>query len=142
MKLKAVAAGILAAVALTACGGAANPAGSQSPAGDAPKAIKVGIATIVSHPALDAAQAGFIEALKEAGYEEGKNVTFDKQNAQGDQSTLTNIANTFASSDYDAFFAIATPTAQALANVISDKPVVFAAVTDPVAAELVSSGEP
>lgn len=149
MKFKALTLGLAGVLAVSACGGAspsddasatAAP-GSASQTGAAAEPIKVGIATIVSHPALDAAQQGFIDALAEAGYVAGENVTFDLQNAQGDQSTLTNIANTFASSDYDGFLAIATPTAQALANVITDRPVVFAAVTDPVAAGLVSSWE-
>ena len=145
MKLKATALGLFAAVALTACGG--SPAtSSTSPSANttasapaADKSYKVGIATIVAHPALDAVAEGFKEGMKEAGFEEGKNLTIDFQNAQGDQSTLTNIANTFASSDNDAYLAIATPTAQSLANAIDDKPVVFAAVTDPVAAELVTA---
>ncbi|HMT86752.1 MAG TPA: ABC transporter substrate-binding protein [Arachnia sp.] len=94
-----------------------------------------------SHPALDAAYEGFLEGLAEAGYVEGENLTVDLQNANGDQQTLTNIANNFASSDADLFYAIATPTAQALANVITDRPIVFAAVTDPVAAGLVASWE-
>ncbi len=133
MKLKAVAAlGILAALALTACGGTEA---TSSPSADAPKqAYKIGIAQIVAHPALDAVATGFKDAFAEAGYD----VTFDEQNAQGDQSTLTNIASTFASSDNDGFLAIATPTAQSLANAITDKPIVFAAVTDPVAAGLVA----
>lgn len=138
MKLKAAALGLLAAVALTACGGgtpAATPTGDDAPSGDA--SYSIGIATIMSHPALDAVAEGFTEALKEAGYEEGKNLTIDLQNAQGEQATLTNIASTFATSDKDAFLAIATPTAQSLAAVITDKPIVFAAVTDPVAAGLV-----
>ncbi|MBB1512482.1 MULTISPECIES: ABC transporter substrate-binding protein [unclassified Tessaracoccus] len=150
MKLKALAIGAASALALTACGGTTSPATSpaestvaaSSSAAEsqaAPESISVGIATIVSHPALDAAQQGFIDALAEAGYVEGENAEFDLQNAQGDQSTLTNIANTFASSDYDGFLAIATPTAQSLANVITDRPIVFAAVTDPVEAGLVSS---
>ncbi|HSO68834.1 MAG TPA: ABC transporter substrate-binding protein [Arachnia sp.] len=148
MKLKALAIGAASALALTACGGATSPAESTVAASSsaaesqaAPESISVGIATIVSHPALDAAQQGFIDALAEAGYVEGENAEFDLQNAQGDQSTLTNIANTFASSDYDGFLAIATPTAQSLANVITDRPIVFAAVTDPVAAGLVASWE-
>jgi len=151
MKLKALAIGAVGALALTACGGAtpaapsasgdATAASSSAAGSAAPESIKVGVATIVSHPALDAAQQGFIDALAEAGYVEGENAEFDLQNAQGDQSTLTNIANTFASSDYDGFLAIATPTAQSLANVITDRPIVFAAVTDPVEAGLVSSWE-
>lgn len=148
MKLKALLIGAATALALTACAGTTGPGESTptaaSPTAEgqaAPESISVGIATIVSHPALDAAQQGFIDALAEAGYVEGENVEFDLQNAQGDQSTLTNIANTFASSDHDGFLAIATPTAQSLANVITDRPIVFAAVTDPVAAGLVASWE-
>lgn len=101
--------------------------------------IKVGVVTLMNHPALDAAQQGFIDGLKEAGYTEGENLELDLQNAQGDQSTLTSIANSFASADYDLFYAIATPSAQSLAQVITDKPIVFAAVTDPQSAGLVDS---
>ncbi len=135
MKLKAAALGILAATLLSACGGTTP---TSTPSADAPasegakKAVKIGIAQIVTHPALDAVAAGFKEALNEAGYE----VTYAEENAQGDQATLSSIASTFASSDNDGYLAIATPTAQALANAITDKPIVFAAVTDPVAAGL------
>ena len=151
MKLKALALGAVSALALTACGGttpSSTPSGDASASSSAvessqaaPESITVGIVNFVSHPALDAAQQGFIDALAEAGYVEGENVTFEVQNPQTDQATLTNIANTFAASDYDGFLAIATPAAQALANVITDRPIVFAAVTDPVAAGLVSSWE-
>ncbi|GAA4904602.1 ABC transporter substrate-binding protein [Tessaracoccus lubricantis] len=139
MKLKVAALGTIAALALTACGSTTEgtPEGEGAPA----ESYKVGIATIVSHPALDAVAEGFTEAMAEAGYTEGENLEIDLQNAQGDQSTLTNIANTFASSDYDGFLAIATPTAQALANVIADRPIVFGAVTDPVAAGLMQDWE-
>ncbi|MFT3889188.1 MAG: ABC transporter substrate-binding protein [Arachnia sp.] len=149
MKLKATILGAaLTALALTACGGEAatpaQPGGTNSPAapatgGGAPKAVKIGAITFVTHDALDAAYAGFVEGMKEAGYEEGKNLTIDSQNPQADQGTLSSIVGTFASSDYDAFYAIATPPAQALAAAITDRPIVFAAVTDPVAAGLTAS---
>ena len=146
MKLKVAALGAIAALTLSACSGAAEPTSSPStssgggttPASSpAAESYTIGIAQIVTHPALDAVAEGFKEAFAEAGIE----VTFDEQNAQGDQATLTNIVNTFASSDADGFLAIATPTAQSLATVITDRPVVFAAVTDPVAAGLVASWE-
>ena len=146
MNLKVAALGAIAALTLSACSGAAEPTSSPStssgggttPASSpAAESYTIGIAQIMTHPALDAVAEGFKEAFAEAGIE----VTFDEQNAQGDQATLTNIANTFASSDADGFLAIATPTAQSLATVITDRPVVFAAVTDPVAAGLVASWE-
>lgn len=118
-----------ASLLLTACGGDSTETRDE---------ISIGIVNLVSHPALDAAQQGFIDGLADAGYVEGENLTLDIQNASGDQSTLSNIANTFASADYDLYYAIATPSAQSLAAVITDKPVVFAAVTDPVSAELMA----
>lgn len=143
-----------AAMLLSACGGDATspepggetppetPGGeAPEPGGEGPAEVSIGIVNYVSHPALDAAQEGFIEGLAEAGYVEGENLVLDIQNASGDQSTLANIANTFAAAEYDLYYAIATPPAQSLAQVIPDTPIVFAAVTDPVAAELVDSWE-
>lgn len=109
--------------------------------GDRPAAVKIGAVTIVSHPSLDLIYEGVKEGLADAGYTEGENLEIRLENPQGDQSTLTNIANTFANGDEDLYVAIATPPAQALAQVITDKPIVFASVTDPVAAGLVDSME-
>ena len=64
---------------------------------------------------------------------------FDEQNAQGDQATATSIAAKFAEADHDLILAIATPSAQAIAQSIVDTPVLFTSVTDPVSAQLVDS---
>ena len=103
------------------------------------KDISVGAVTIVSHPSLDLLYEGVKASLADAGYVEGENLEMSLENPQGDQATLASIANTFAASDKDYFLAIATPPAQALAQVITDRPIVFASVTDPVAAGLVDS---
>ena len=105
------------------------------------QAVKVGIIQLVEHPALDAARDGFIAGLAEAGYVEGDNLTLDVQNAQGDQSNCQTIAGQFANDDLDLILAIATPAAQAAANVITDTPILVTAVTDPAAADLVDSNE-
>ncbi|AEC02216.1 ABC transporter substrate-binding protein [Parasphaerochaeta coccoides] len=96
---------------------------------------KIGVAKLLSHPALDAAEQGMTDYL--AG--QGLNVSIDYQNANGDVATSASIAQKFKSENMDIVVGIATPTAQALANVFTTVPVVFAAVTDPVAASLVSS---
>lgn len=103
----------------------------------APTTIKVGIAQIVTHPSLDAIRTGFEDCLTGLGYQ----ASFDEQNPQGDQAALTGIANTFASGHYDLIVAITTPVAQAFAQAITDQPIIFAGVTDPVSAGLVSSFE-
>ncbi len=103
--------------------------------------IKVGVTQIVEHPALDAARQGFIDRMAELGYAAGTDIVYDIQSAQGDQGTALTIAQKFAADRVDLVLAIATPTAQAAAQVIRDIPILITAVTDPVAAELVDSIE-
>ncbi|WP_127129560.1 ABC transporter substrate-binding protein [Georgenia sp. SYP-B2076] len=125
---------------LAACG--TDTSGDSSPkAAGKEGAVEIGITQIVSHPSLDAAREGFKEALADGGYVEGEDVTYDEQNAQGDQATATSIASKFATDGKDLVLAIATPTAQAAAQAITDTPIVITAVTDPVEAGLVDSLE-
>lgn len=130
-----------AALALSGCTSGANDAGDGS--GDAAGAqkITVGISQFVQHTALDAAAEGFKQAFIDAGYVEGETVVFDEKNANAEVATATTIAQTFATDGADLVLAIATPSAQAAAQNLADVPVVFTAVTDPVAADLVASVE-
>lgn len=124
------------ALTLTACSSdSSSGTGSSDSASEG--AYKVGISQLVQHPALDSATEGFKAAFEEAGID----VEFDEQNANGEQATALTIAQTFAGADLDLALAVATPAAQALAQNIQDKPVLFTAVTDAVSAELVESNE-
>jgi putative tryptophan/tyrosine transport system substrate-binding protein len=105
------------------------------------KTIKIGITQIAEHPALDSARKGFIEALKSKGYEEGKNLKIDYENAQGDMATTQTIAQNFVSNKENLILAIATPSAQAAYNATKNIPIVITAVTDPVKAGLAKSLE-
>lgn len=141
--LTTISAGLLAsALMLTGCGngGGSETAPEETTGETAASAepLQIGITQIVEHPSLDAAREGFKRALQENGYEDAE---FDEQNAQGDQATATTIASGFASDGKDLVLAIATPTAQAAVQTITDIPVLFTAVTDPVAAGLVDSME-
>jgi putative ABC transport system substrate-binding protein len=102
----------------------------------------VAVTAIVEHPALDAARDGVRDELKAAGYEVGKNLSFEYQSAQGNTGTAAQIARKFVGAQPDAIVAIATPSAQAAVAATRDIPVIFSAVTDPVAARLVKSWEP
>ncbi|MFW6600379.1 ABC transporter substrate-binding protein [Propionibacteriaceae bacterium Y2011] len=133
LKAAVAVAAVSGPLALAACSDTGGGPGGQS--------IKVGISQFVQHPALDAATAGFKEALAAAGYTEGENLTYDEQNAQGEVPNANTIATTFATGGFDLVLAVATPSAQAAAQAITDIPVLFTAVTDPVAAGLVSSNE-
>ena len=102
----------------------------------------VAVTAIVEHPALDAVRDGVQAALKEAGYESGKNLKWQYQSAQGNTGTAAQIARKFIGDKPDAIVAIATPSAQAVVAATKSVPVVYSAVTDPVAAKLVPSMEP
>jgi putative ABC transport system substrate-binding protein len=97
---------------------------------------KIGIAQLGTHPALDAARDGFIAQMAEEGFVEGENVSYIIRNAAFDSSSYATIAQYFVSVDVDLIYSIATPMTQACASAVNgtDIPVVFAAVTDPVAA--------
>ena len=76
------------------------------------KVFKIGISQLAEHPALDSAREGFIEALKEAGYEDGKNIKIEYQNAQGDVNNAQTIARKFTDENVDMILAIATQAAR------------------------------
>ena len=102
---------------------------------------KIGVIQLVEHAALDAVYEGFVDGLKEAGLEEGKNITIDYQNAQGDQSNCQTIATKLVNDRNDLILAIATPAAQAVANTTKEIPILVTAVTDPADSKLVASNE-
>lgn len=103
--------------------------------------LKLGIIQIVEHPSLDAARQGFLDVLREHGYEEGHNLVVDYQNAQNDQANLQTIARKFVNDQVDLVLAVATPSAMTMANETTELPILFTAVTDPISAKLVQSLE-
>jgi putative ABC transport system substrate-binding protein len=102
------------------------------------KTFKIGVSVIVAHPALDADQKGFEQALKDAGID----AEYDYQNAQGDMANAQAIARKFKGDNIDLVHCIATPTSQAIVKVITKTPVVYSSVTDPVDAGLVKTMGP
>ena len=102
--------------------------------------FRIGISQFITHQSLDATREGFVDELAKQGYVDGKNIEIDLQNAQGEQRNLKTISQQLAESS-DVVLAIATPSAQSLANTTQTTPVIFSAVTDPVSAKLVESRE-
>ena len=102
--------------------------------------FRIGISQFITHQSLDATREGFVDELAKQGYVEGGNIEIDLQNAQGEQRNLKTISQKLAESS-DVVLAIATPSAQSLANTTQTTPVIFSAVTDPVSAKLVESRE-
>ena len=129
--------GVAGTLALAGCSTTSSTGSGQSDATGGTTEYVVGISQLMDHPSLTAAAEGFKAAFEDAGL----NVKFDEQNANGDQSTAASIAGSFKSSKVDLVLAIATPTAQAAAQAITDIPVLFTAVTDPIDAGLVETWE-
>ena len=125
--MRALAIGLFGAAAIAAAGTAAAQ----------PK--EVAITAIVEHPALDAVRDGIKKGLADLGYREGADIVFAYESAQGNPATAAQIARQFVGDAPDVIVAISTPSAQAVAAATKDIPVVFSAVTDPIAAQLVAS---
>ncbi len=133
-RVLAVVLGVVMTMSLAACGGSK----SEDTASDGEKTYTIGISQFAEHGSLDNCREGFLEGLKEEGIEEGKNLKVDVKNAAADQGTTKQISDGFVSDKVDLICAIATPSAQAAYNsaMNSDIPVVYTAVTDPIAAKL------
>ncbi|MDO4329903.1 MAG: ABC transporter substrate-binding protein [Lachnospiraceae bacterium] len=110
-------------------------------AADSSDSYTIGIGQFAEHGSLDNCREGFLAGLAEEGIEEGKNLTVLFENAQTDGGTASQIATSFAAKDVDLMCGIATPMAQSAYSVAmkSDIPVIFTAVTDPIAAELANA---
>lgn len=94
--------------------------------------LTIGIVQVADHPALDAAREGFIEKL------DSENISYKliDQRANGDLSLIPQFASDMKNKKADLIYTIGTPAAQGVANTIKDKPILFAAVTDPEGAGL------
>ena len=101
------------------------------------KNVKLGVLQLLSHPALDAIYQGIQDELAKEGYEVGKNLEIDFQNAQGDQSNLASMSEKLVSNKNDVIVGITTPATLSLANVTKDIPIVMGGITYPVEAGLI-----
>ncbi|TSB47009.1 ABC transporter substrate-binding protein [Alkalicoccobacillus porphyridii] len=114
--------------ALAACGNGDNSNGDEA-------TVVIGATQIVEHPSLDAAYAGFQQAIEDAGI----TAEFKFQSAQGDPNNSSTIATNFVSDGVDMIFANSTPSAISALQATQDIPIVFTSVTDPVEAGLVAA---
>lgn len=130
---KTLVCGTLAALMLISTGCSKKSASNENGS----KKVKIGIAKIVQHVALDDVERGVMDAIREAGF----NAEYDLQNANGDVNTANQIAAQFRDEKVDAAVGIATPIAIALANTLKSTPVIFGTVTDPLGAGLVTTLE-
>ena len=103
------------------------------------KEVKVGVLQLLSHPALDQIYKGLEDGLKKEGYEVGKNLKIDLQNAQGDQSNLASMGQKLVTGNNDILVGITTPATLSLSNATKDKPIIMGGITYPVEAGLIKA---
>ncbi len=125
--------GAMSVMALAGCGSSGSDTSSDSSSestteSSSSETYTVGIIQTVQHEALDAATDGFQDALIDELGEDA--VTFDVQNAAGDSTNCSTIANSFVSQGVDLILANATPALQAAASATSDIPILGTSVTD------------
>lgn len=104
------------------------------------KEVFIATTAIVEHPALDAVRDGIKQSLNDNGYS-GDKLKFTYESAQGKPDIASQIARKMVGENPDIIVAIATPSAQAAVTATKTIPVVFSAVTDPLAAKLIPSLE-
>lgn len=124
-------------LALTACGGSgvsteqkANETGTDT--------FTIGISQFAQHGSLDNCRTGFLEGLAESGIVENENLVVNYKNADADTANANTIAQNFVGEKVDMILAIATPSAMSAFNATleTDIPMIYSAVTDPIAAQL------
>ena len=120
---------------VTGCAGSSSSSEAESSEGTT---YTVGISQFAEHGSLDNCREGFLEGLAEEGIKEGENLEVVYKNAMTDMATAGQISSGFVTDKVDLVCAIATPSAQSAYNAAMDAdiPVIFTAVTDPIAAEL------
>ncbi len=143
MKLKKalaiISAAALSLTMMTACG--KEDSSSDSKTENEAKHFKIGIIQIMEHSSLNTIRDAIKDQLEKLGFKDGENCTIDCQQANGESTTATQMLDQFKADGDDIIVAITTPCAQLAAPYSTDIPVVFSAVTDPVAAGIVDSLE-
>ena len=129
-------AGLLAAALLTGCSRATAPSTTAAGAATVASAqpLRVAIVQPMSHASLDQIRDTIIAELEASG----QALEIVTLNANGDTSALSTILNTEKAKGVDILVPIATSSAQSAKAVFDGEttPMVFAAVSDPVAAGL------
>ncbi|MGB6118058.1 MAG: ABC transporter substrate-binding protein [Mesorhizobium sp.] len=103
--------------------------------------IKIGVANFGEHPQLNASVTGFKQGLAESGFADGKDVTFSESHTNFDASLVPQMITKLQSEGPKLIYTVTTPVSQIAQKTLAGSgiPIVFTAVTDPVAAKLVPS---
>ena len=102
-----------------------------------PKMHKIG--ELTARPGLRQSSGEFVRALRELGYVEGKNITFEIRSAEGKFERFPELAAELIRLKVDVLVATSTPEAVAFKNATKTIPIAFYTGSDPIEAGLVTS---
>lgn len=94
--------------------------------------VRIAMVHYVSSPDCNDVTTGILQRYKELGHQRNVDFTFDEYNANADFGTLNNIVRVVADKKYDLIFSTVLAMTQALASKITDVPILFTVVADPV----------
>ena len=135
---------------LAACGATADTASASSAASEATSSsaataeatsgdgYKIAIVQQMDHASLDQIRTAIEAELDAKAAEKGITIEYKDFNGQNDATTLNQIGTQVVSDGYDAVIPIATLAAQCMATACESTktPVIYAAISDPAAADL------
>ena len=132
--------GASASTASSAAESTASSAAADSTTGSSPDATtyKVAIVQQLDHASLDEIRTAIEAELDAKAAEKGITIEYKDFNGQNDATTLNQIGTQVVSDGYDAVIPIATLAAQCMATACESTktPVIYAAISDPAAADL------
>ena len=134
-------------LSLTACGSTEateeNTATEDAAATEASTEYVVGICNYVDDASLNQICDNIQNMLNEIGTEKGVKFTVNYDNCMADANVMEQIISDFIADDVDLMVGVATPVAMAMQADTEDNqiPVIFAAVSDPLATGVVESLE-
>lgn len=129
----------MCAALFAGCGGEKTE--TDSSGSNSGETVKIGVVKIVEHPSLNTIEQSIVGRLEELGYKDGENAEISCMSAQNDATTIPLILDKFVADGYDIVVAISTPVATAAMNYTQQIPVIFSAVSDPIAANLTTTLE-
>ena len=132
--------GASASTASSAAESTASSAAADSTTGSAADATtyKVAIVQQLDHASLDEIRTAIEAELDAKAAEKGITIEYKDFNGQNDATTLNQIGTQVVSDGYDAVIPIATLATQCMATACESTktPVIYAAISDPAAADL------
>ena len=140
MMTSLAACGYTADTANTAASSAETTASAAESTADtaAADSYKVAIVQQLDHASLDEIRVAIEKELDAKAAEKGITIEYKDFNGQNDATTLNQIGTQVVSDGYDAVIPIATLAAQCMATACESTktPVIYAAISDPAAADL------